>query len=176
MSGYGAEASSDAQPRMIGPPPNPDHDRSDPLPRPILEVHIGQSRAAAELSRQNPSPISPRAGFAGFSRTLAGLHRQFGAHPLALSLLLLFSFFEGKRELQELPFRPKNAAIVSRLPMADWLVLICQHPPQPPCKAASSPAELPQAAERAPVPRRATDENNPQSHGLPGSGCALYWR
>jgi hypothetical protein len=35
------------------------------------------------------------------------------------------------------------------------------------------PAELPQAAKPAPVPRRATDDNNPQSHGLPGSGCAV---
>ena len=35
-------------------------------------------------------------------------------------------------------------------------------------------AELLQPAEPAPVPRRATDENNP--HGLPGSGCALCWR
>jgi hypothetical protein len=39
-----------------------------------------------------------------------------------------------------------------------------------------TPTELPQPAEPAPVPRRATDDNNPQSHGLPGSGCALCWR
>jgi len=39
-----------------------------------------------------------------------------------------------------------------------------------------TPAELPQAAEPAPAPRRATDDNNPQSHGLPKSGCALCWR
>jgi hypothetical protein len=31
-----------------------------------------------------------------------------------------------------------------------------------------TPAELPQPADPAPVPRRATDDNNPQSHGLPG--------
>jgi hypothetical protein len=69
---------------LIGPPPNPDHDRSDPLPRPILEVHIGQSRAAAELSRQNPSPISPRAGFADFSRTFVEVsndHREVADRP-----------------------------------------------------------------------------------------------
>jgi hypothetical protein len=36
-----------------------------------------------------------------------------------------------------------------------------------------TPAELPQAAEPAPVPRRAADDNNPQPHGLPGSGCAV---
>jgi hypothetical protein len=36
-----------------------------------------------------------------------------------------------------------------------------------------TPAELPQPAEPAPVPRRAADDNNPQPHGLPGSGCAV---
>jgi hypothetical protein len=57
---------------------------SDPLPRPILEVHIGQSLAVAELSRQNPSPISPRAGFAGFSRTFVEVSkdiREVAARP-----------------------------------------------------------------------------------------------
>jgi hypothetical protein len=64
--------------------PTPTTTWSDPLPRPILEVHIGQSRAAAELSRQNPSPSSPRAGFAGFSRTYVEVSeddREVAARP-----------------------------------------------------------------------------------------------
>jgi hypothetical protein len=34
--------------------------------------------------------------------------------------------------------------------MADWLLLICQHPPQPPCKAASPPRSCPRPPSRLP--------------------------
>jgi hypothetical protein len=42
------------------------------------------------------------------------------------------------------------SAALGSMAMADWLVLICQHPPQPPCKAASSPRSCPRPPSRLP--------------------------
>jgi hypothetical protein len=40
--------------------------------------------------------------------------------------------------------------LLAGMAMADWLVRICQHPPQPPCEAASPPRSCPTPLSRLP--------------------------
>src|SRR5712671_372502 len=56
MAAVGAEASSDAEPRMIGPPPNPDHDLERPAASPDPG---GPYRAVTRGRRIVPAELAP---------------------------------------------------------------------------------------------------------------------
>jgi hypothetical protein len=65
---------------MIGPPPNPDHDRSDPLPHPILEG----THARPPNCRRTRAQFPRAHGVADFSRTFVEVsndHREVAARP-----------------------------------------------------------------------------------------------
>jgi hypothetical protein len=59
-----------------------------------------------------------------------------------------FSYFRFEKEERtaRTAIRPKTQP----LSMADWLVLICQHPPQPPCQTPSPPRSCPSPPSRLP--------------------------
>jgi hypothetical protein len=86
MTADGAEASSDAQPRMIGPPPNPDHDLERPAASPDPGgPYIGQSRAARRIVPAEPEPnFTSTPALPAFSRTFVEVSeddREVAARP-----------------------------------------------------------------------------------------------
>jgi hypothetical protein len=151
-------------------------------PSPIwsrLKEFQGPARKIVRMAWQVEAKHLPRETRA-FLRFFAGM--AIMADPLpsirrALSRsvpLLLFSSLEGRGSCKNC-HSAKNAATVSRLPAADWPVPICQHPPHPPCKAASSPRSCPRPPSRLPFraePPMTTTRSLTVCRGL----VALCWR
>jgi hypothetical protein len=154
---------------MIGPPPDPDRDLERPAV--IGAVTRGPPNCPGRTRAQFPrAPVLP--AFLG----LWQVSTVNSARTLSLSpSFSYFLFLKGRGNCKNCHLGQKRSHCQSltygRLARADLSTPATAAMPDP-----LAPAELPQADEPAPVPRRATDENNPQSHGLPGSGCALCWR